>query len=53
MVLVVSSVELDDSNERFEILYSRVFPLTSVSLDRIYAVLYIAEEDFGRSGPNF
>lgn len=53
IVLVVSSVELDYFNKGFEILFSRVFLLTSVSLDRIYSVLYISEEDFGRLGPNY
>jgi len=50
---VVSSVELDDFNKGFAILYSQVFPLTSVSLDGIHSGLYIYEEDFGRLDPNY
>lgn len=53
MILVVSSVELEDFNKGHKILYSQAFPLTSASLDRIYSVLHIAEEDFGRLGPNY
>lgn len=53
MALVVSSVELDYFNKGFEILYLQVFSLISVSLDRIYSVLYISEGDFGRLRPSY
>lgn len=53
MVLVVCGVKLDDFNKGFEMLYSQVFLLTSVSLDRICSVLYISEDIFSRLGPNY
>lgn len=53
MVLVVSSVKLDDFNKEFEMLYAQVFLLTSVSLDRISSVLYVSEDIFGRLGTNY